>query len=61
MVPAADTGYVMLFVVALFIWFALSIPATLLIARLLGSATADSRVPSPERRAPTHRRGLVRS
>ena len=35
----------MFFMVALFIWFALSIPAALLIGRMLRAASANSRVP----------------
>ena len=41
----------MLFFVVLSIWFALSIPATLVIGRMLGAATDDRRLPSPERRS----------
>ena len=41
----ADTGYVML-VEALFTWFALSIPATLIIGRMIGAASSDDSVPS---------------
>lgn len=51
----------MLFFVALFIWFAVSVPATLVIARMLGGATGDGPVPSPERRVGTRTHGLVRS
>ncbi len=50
----------MLFFVALLIWFALSIPATLVIGRILG-ARGGSPVPSPERRDSTRTHGLVRS
>ena len=51
----------MLFFVALFIWFALSIPATLVIGRMLEGATGDGRRPSPERRVRARTHGLVRS
>ena len=51
----------MLFFVALFIWFALSIPATLVIGRILGGARGGGPVPSPERRVSTRTHGLVRS
>ncbi len=36
----------LIFAVALFIWFALSIPATLVIGRILGGAVDDGRVAS---------------
>jgi hypothetical protein len=38
----------MLFVMALFVWFALSIPATLILARIIGGA--GSRAVSPPAR-----------
>ena len=40
----------MLLVVALLVWFAFSIPATVIIGRILGAASRDSRVRSWERR-----------
>lgn len=51
----------MLFFVALFIWFALSIPATLIVGRMLEGAAGESPAPAPERRVGTRTRGLVRS
>ena len=51
----------MLFFVALVIWFALSIPATVVIGRMLRGATGDGPVPAPETRVSTRTRGLVRS
>ncbi len=49
------------FFVALVIWFALSVPATLVIGRMLRGATGDGPVPSPENRVRTRTHGLVRS
>ncbi len=52
----------MLVVVALFVWFALSIPATVIIGRIFGAASVDSCVPVKEPgRVPMYRHGLVRS
>ena len=51
----------MLFFVALVIWFALSIPATLVIGRMLGGAAGKGPVPSPERRVRSRTHSLVRS
>ena len=51
----------MIFFVALFIWCALSIPATLVIGRMLGGAIDDRSVLSPERRVSARTHGLVRS
>lgn len=47
----------MLFVVALLIWFALSIPATLLLGRILSVAPRPAEL--PVRRAPASTRRLV--
>ncbi len=51
----------MLFFVALVIWFALSIPATVVIGRMLGGATRGGPVPSPETDVRTRTHALVRS
>ena len=51
----------MLFFVALFIWFAVSIPATLVIGRMLRGATGEGPLPSPETPVRTGTHGLVRS
>lgn len=52
----------MLIVVVLFVWFALSVPATLVIGRILGAGPNGNRVPSrsPDE-VPTYEHGLVRS
>ena len=42
----------MLFVMALLLWFALSIPASLILGRII-SAAGDTEVPWPARRALT--------
>jgi len=44
----------MLFVVALLIWFALSVPATLIIGRVIAAAPRPSEVPVPPVPARTH-------
>ena len=51
----------MLFFVALFLWFAVSIPVALLIGRMLRLASAESRVPLQRRPVHAHPRGVVRS
>lgn len=54
----------MLVVVALFVWFALSIPATVIIGRILAAASGDNRVRIPfeePARVPTDKHHLVRS
>jgi hypothetical protein len=52
----------MLIVVALFVWFAVSVPATLIIGRILGAGPHGNRVPSPEpARVLAYRHGFVRS
>lgn len=52
----------MLVVVALFVWFTLSIPATVIIGRILGAASGDSGVPSEDPGpVPTYKQDLVRS
>ena len=51
----ADKRYVMLFVVALLAWFVLSIPATLMVGRMLAASSRGLAVPGPAR--PLPRRG----
>ena len=48
-------------VVALLVWFAVSIPATVIIGHILGELSRDSGFAARERRAPTHGHGFVRS
>ena len=51
----------MLFFVALVVWFGLSIPASLVIGRMLAGTSGEGPVPSPERRVARRTHGLVRS
>jgi hypothetical protein len=51
----AETRYVMPFVVALLIWFALSIPATLILGRLLSAASERRSAPHPGTSNPQYR------
>jgi hypothetical protein len=49
-----------LFVVALLIWFALSVPATLLIGRIFAASSRATPSPFPERRMAMSGRSLLR-
>ena len=52
----------MLAVVALLVWFDLSVPATVTIGRILWAGSHPDRVPFPEPgQVPTYTHGLVRS
>lgn len=48
----------MLFVVALLIWFALSIPATLILGRVISAGHGTAEVPAPS--VPARRHSLAR-
>jgi hypothetical protein len=48
------------FVVALLIWFVLSIPASLLLGRFLAGASERRTAPLPARRIPSSGHGLAR-
>ena len=49
------------FVVALLIWFALSIPATLVLGRFFAAASGRRSAPIPVRRIPSSAHGFIRS
>jgi hypothetical protein len=48
------------FVVALLIWFALSVPASLVLGRILAGASRNAEMPVPPRRVLTTGHGVPR-
>ncbi|HUR22906.1 MAG TPA: hypothetical protein VMZ73_03435 [Acidimicrobiales bacterium] len=45
MARKAETGYMLLFFVALLVWFALSVPATLLVGRVIAASSRNTLTP----------------
>lgn len=54
----ADERYVMLFVVALLVWFALSVPAALLVGHMLAASGRGLEASAPERPLPRRQHAL---
>jgi membrane protein required for beta-lactamase induction len=50
----ADERYVMLFVVALLVWFALSVPVALVVGRMLAASRRSLATSAPLRRRREH-------